>query len=83
MKRYNEASDLLTSSCEVLSKNNDATRIDEILMMRAGIAYDNGKTDETLSYLSKAKKAARKDRTKERIDALTNNIKSGKKVSFD
>ena len=83
MKRYDEASDLLASSCEVLSNNNDATSIDEILMLRAGIAYDRGKTDESLSYLSKAKKVSRKNRTKERIDAFTKNIKNGKKVNFN
>ena len=83
MKRYKEASDFLTSSCDVLSNNNDATSIDEILMLRAGIAYENGKIDETLSYLSKAKRVSRKDRIKERIDTITKNIKDGKKVSFD
>ena len=82
MKRYDEASDLLDSSCEVLSANNDATGIDDILMLRAGIAYDLGKTDESLGYLSKAKKVSRKERTRERIDTFTKNIKSGKKVSF-
>jgi tetratricopeptide (TPR) repeat protein len=83
MKEYDEASDLLDSSYKVLSDNNDATRIDEILLLRAGIAYAAGKTDEALSYLSKAKKVSRKDRNKERIDALTKNIKNGKAVSFD
>ncbi|MDR1954581.1 MAG: CDC27 family protein [Candidatus Methanoplasma sp.] len=83
MKRYDEASDLLDSSCRVLSDNNDASRIDDILLLRAGIAYAAGKTDETLSYLSKARKVSRKDRTKERIDTLTKHIKNGKSVSFD
>ena len=83
MKKYKEASDLLTSTCEVLSNNNDATSIDEILVLRAGIAYDNGKMDEALSYLNKAKKVARKDRMKEKIDAYIKNIEGGKKVSFD
>ena len=83
MKRYDDASHLLASSCEVLSNNNDATSIDEILMLRAGIAYDIGNIDESLGYLSKAKKVSRKDKTKERIDALTKNIKGGKKVNFD
>ncbi|MCL1810670.1 MAG: hypothetical protein FWG41_00385 [Methanomassiliicoccaceae archaeon] len=82
MKRYDEASELLDSSCEVLSNNNDATNIDDILLLRAGIAYDRGKIDEALSYLSKARRASRKDRAKERIDALSNNIKSGKNVNF-
>jgi len=83
LKRYDEASALLASSCEVLSDNNDATSIDEILMLRAGIAYDRGKTDESLSYLSKARKVSRKTSTKDKIDAFTKNIKNGKKVNFD
>ncbi|MDR2698802.1 MAG: hypothetical protein LBB30_03915 [Candidatus Methanoplasma sp.] len=82
MKRYEDALDRLDSSCEVLSNNNDATGIDDILLLRAGIAYDRGKIDESLGYLSKAKKVSRKKRTKERIDALTKNIKSGKRVNF-
>jgi len=83
LKRYKEASDFLTSSYEVLTNNNDATGIDEILMLRAGIAYDMGKMDETLSYLSKAKKVSRKDATRVKIDAFTKNIKNGMKVNFD
>jgi len=83
MKKYDEATAFLASSCEVLSSNNDATSIDEIMMLRAGIAYSRGRIDESLSYLSKAEKISRKAQTKERIGALTKNIKSGKKVSFD
>ena len=83
MKRYDEAEEFLASSCVVLSDDNDATSIDDILVLRAGISYDRGKTDETLSYLSKARRVARKDRSRERIDALINNIKSGKNVNFN
>jgi hypothetical protein len=83
MKRYDEAENLLASSCEVLSSHNDATSIDEILMLRAGIAYDRGKIDEALSYLSKAKKVSRKDKIKERIDVLTKSIKNGKTANFN
>jgi len=83
MKKYDEAFSLLAKSCEVLPNNNDATSLDDIMMLRAGIAYDLGKTEEALSYLSKAKKTSRKDKTKSRIDALTKNIKGGKKVNFD
>jgi hypothetical protein len=82
MKKHDEASRFIESSCEVLSHNNDATTIDDILILRAGIAYDRGKTDEALSYLSKAKKVSRKKIVKERIDAISANIKSGKPVNF-
>lgn len=83
MKKYEEAAAFLNSSSEVLSSNNDASGIDEMLLLRAGIAYGRGKTDEALSYLSKAKRASRKDRVKVRIDTLTKNIKAGKSVNFD
>lgn len=83
MKRYNEASEFLNSSSRVLSDNNDASRIDEILFFRAGIAYELGKIDESLSYLGKARKVSRKDSMNERIDAAIKNIKSGKEVCFD
>lgn len=82
MERYDEASKFLNSSCEVLSDNNDASQIDEILFLRAGIAYAQGKPDDSLNYLSKAKKVAKKDRIKERIDAAIKNIKDKKEVRF-
>jgi tetratricopeptide (TPR) repeat protein len=83
MKKYEEASKFLAVSSEVLYCNNDATGIDEILILRAGIAYGRGKADESLSYLNKAKKVSRKGTTKDRIDTLTKSIMSGKKVSFN
>jgi len=83
MKKYNEASDLLGSSYDVLTGISNAAKVDEILILRAGIAYDRGKTDEALSYLSKARKASKKESTKARIDSLAANIKSGKKASFE
>ncbi|MCL2510180.1 MAG: CDC27 family protein, partial [Methanomassiliicoccaceae archaeon] len=83
LKKYDEASDYLASAYAQLTSDSNATGIDDILMMRAGIAYDRGKIDESLSYLGKAKMAARKTKAKERIDAFTKNIKSGKKVNFD
>ncbi|MCL2296137.1 MAG: hypothetical protein FWC29_03540 [Methanomassiliicoccaceae archaeon] len=83
MKKYDEAAEFLDFSYEVLSNNNDATGIDEIMLLRAGIAYGKGKTDESLGYLSKAQRASRKDRTKKRIDAIAKNIKNGNKVNFD
>lgn len=83
MKRYSEASEFLNSSCNVLSDHNDASRIDEIMFLRAGIAYELGKIDEALSYLSKAKKISKKDRMTERIDNAMKNITNKKEVRFD
>jgi len=83
LKKYDEASNYLASAYSQLTSDSNATGIDDILMMRAGIAYDRGRIDESLSYLGKAKMAARKTKAKERIDAFTKNIKNGKKVNFD
>jgi len=82
MKKYDEASDLLGSSYAVLTEGNEAAKVDDILMLRAGIAYDRGKKEEALSYLSKARKASRKESSKERIDSIIDNIKSGRPVNF-
>ncbi|MDR3074826.1 MAG: hypothetical protein LBU30_02150, partial [Candidatus Methanoplasma sp.] len=82
MKMCDRASAFLDSSCEVLSDNNDATKIDEILLLRAGMAYDAGKKEETLSYLSKAARVSRKDKTKEKIESLMKSIKNDKEVRF-
>jgi len=83
MKKYDEASAFIDSSSKALTDDRDATGIGDLLLLKAGIAYAKGKTDDALSYLSKAKKAARKERMKKKIDVLSKNIKSGKKVSFD
>ena len=82
LNRLEEASEFLDSSCRILSDGNDATNIDEMLILRAGIAYKLGKEDDAVSYLSKAKKASRKNITKERIDSLSDNIKGGKDIDF-
>ncbi|MCL2318164.1 MAG: hypothetical protein FWC44_03840 [Methanomassiliicoccaceae archaeon] len=81
-KKYKEAADLVESSYKVLTEGADAAKVVDILILRAGIAYDRGKTEEALSYLSKAKKASRKDASKERIDSITANVKAGKPVNF-
>ena len=83
LKKYDEASAFLDSSRKVLAENDDATGIDELLLLRAGIAYAAGNTDEALGYLSKAKRASKKKKTKDRVDILTKNIKSGKNTDFE
>ncbi|MCL2147897.1 MAG: hypothetical protein FWH47_00950 [Methanomassiliicoccaceae archaeon] len=83
MKRHDEASGFLDSASKRLSQDDIATGIDDILMLRAGVAYARGRPEEALGYLSKAKKASRKKRVKERADALSKNIRNGKAVSFD
>jgi len=83
MKKYDDAAAFIDSSNIALTDNRDATGIGDLLILKAGIAYEKGKNDEALSYLSKAKRATRKERMKKKIDSLSKNIQSGKKVSFD
>ncbi|MDR2846576.1 MAG: tetratricopeptide repeat protein [Candidatus Methanoplasma sp.] len=80
--RYEDAESFLSNAYQALSGDNDATRIDDILFLRAGIAYKRGRNDEALSYLNKALRVCRKDPLKERIRTLTDNIKNGKDVRF-
>ncbi|MCL2333884.1 CDC27 family protein [Candidatus Methanoplasma termitum] len=82
MKKHDEAASFITSSCNALSEQKDASSIDEILILRAGIAYDLGRIDETLSYLNKAEKVSRKESTQDRIAFLAGSIKEGMKVNF-
>ncbi|MDR0887949.1 MAG: hypothetical protein LBM39_02040 [Candidatus Methanoplasma sp.] len=82
LEKYNEAESFISTAYQVLSKDNDATKIDEILFLRAGISYKRGKIEETLSYLNKASRVCKKDTLRDRIDSLTENIKNGKEVRF-
>jgi DNA-binding transcriptional ArsR family regulator len=82
MKEYDEATRSLDSSCDALLKHNDASSIDDMLILRAAIAYDRGRIDEALSYLNKAEKISRKDLTQDRITFLIGSIKEGHKVNF-
>ena len=82
MKKYDEADDQLDRSINELRKHNDASSIDDMLILKAGIAYNRGKIEEALSNLSKAEKVSRKDTTKEKISFYAGSIKEGQKVIF-
>ncbi|MCK9323611.1 MAG: hypothetical protein M0P07_06660 [Candidatus Methanomethylophilaceae archaeon] len=75
LEKYNEAETYLSSAYKILSENGEASHIDEILILRASIAYRHGNTDECLSYLSKARKVCKKNRIKTKIDRLTSDVK--------
>jgi hypothetical protein len=76
--RYDDAASFLNSAYETLTDNRDGSRMDEIMMLKAGIAYSRGRSDESLSYLGKALRACRKDRRRDRIDALSDGIRKGR-----
>ena len=82
LKRLEEADTFLASAYSALMDDGDATRIDEILFLRAGIAYERGKPNDALNYLNKASSVCRKDILKDRIDVAIKNIKAKKEVRF-
>ena len=83
MERWDDADAFLGSAYKAISTDGNVTRIDEILFLRAGIAYRRGKIDETLSYLNKASSVCKKDILKERIATAISNIRDGKEVRFN
>jgi len=83
MDRWDDADAFLDSAYKAITADGNVTRVDEILFLRAGIAYRKGKKDETLSYLNKASSVCKKDILKERIATAISNIKEGKEVRFN
>lgn len=73
-----EALKFLTNAISAFRESGDMGRSDELLVLKAGIAYKMGKTDECLSYLGKALVSCRKDRCRETIKNLSESVKSGK-----
>jgi Predicted transcriptional regulators len=83
MNRWDDADTFLDSAYKAITADGNVTRVDEILFLRAGIAYRKGKKDETLSYLNKASSVCKKDILKERIATAIDNIKEGREVRFN
>ena len=75
LERFNDADVFLDAAYKILRDNNDATRMDEILILRAATAYGCGKVDASLSYLNKALRFCRNTSTRDRIDSLIRNLK--------
>ena len=59
-----DANDFAVIACDAMHRIGDAKDIDEILKIRAEIAYRTGRKDEALALLGKAKAAAPKYRQK-------------------
>ncbi|MCQ2084763.1 MAG: hypothetical protein MJZ21_01290 [archaeon] len=58
MGHMKEADDLAVAACDAMHRIGDAKDIDEILKVRAEIAYKNGDRESALALLGKAKAAA-------------------------
>jgi tetratricopeptide (TPR) repeat protein len=82
MGRFDEADVFIGSAYESLSDSVEAARMDEMLFLRAGIAYKREKADDALSYLNKAQRICRKPMMKDRIAATSASIRDGKDPRF-
>ncbi len=78
--KYDKAEKSLAETLKKFTSDGDVSRLDEIMILRAGIAYNLGKKDECLSYLGKALGSTHNDRRKEYISTLTEAVKTGKAV---
>ena len=83
LRRYGEADKALSDAVGRFTESGDVSRFDEILFMRAGIAYAGGDRDGCLGYLSKALNSSRNEFRKENMDRLYKLVKNGKTAVFD
>ncbi len=77
MKEYDLADKILVGTMREFSATRDVSRLDEILMLRAGIAYKQGDTETGISLLNKAMHSARNDSRKSEISNMIKLFKSG------
>ena len=80
LKKYDEADKFLAETLKKFTSEGDVSRLDEIMILRAGIAYNRGNKDECLSYLGKALRSTRNSEREEYISTLTKAVKTGKTV---
>lgn len=83
LRRYGEADKALSDAVGRFTESGDVSRFDEILLMRAGIAYAGGDRDGCLGYLSKALNSSHNEFRKENMDRLYKLIKNGKTAVFE
>lgn len=72
------AAKFLDNAGKKLAEYNDASYMDELLILKAGVAYGRGRTDECLSYLNKALRACKNDLVKTRVKTLISDVGAGK-----
>lgn len=77
---FDAAEDALVGTLEEFSALGDVSRIDEIMVLRAGIAYERKDKGKCLSLLGKAINSAHSTERKESISGLADAVRSGKTV---
>ncbi len=78
--RYEEADRSLSDTVKKFIETGEVSRLDEILVLRAGTAYMRGDMDGCLSILGKALASCRNEGRREGIQALTEAVVSGRGV---
>lgn len=78
LERYDAAEEALIGTMKEFSSSGDISRLDEMLILRAGIAYNRKDKDACISLLHKALYTARSEERKNRISEIVKSIKSGK-----
>lgn len=77
---YDAAEDALAGTVEEFSALGDVSRIDEVMILRAGIAYEHKDKGKCLSLLGKAMHSAHSAERKDSISELADAVRSGKTV---
>ncbi|MGE0015550.1 MAG: hypothetical protein AB7S83_05160 [Candidatus Methanomethylophilaceae archaeon] len=76
--RYDEADVSLSDTIKKFIETGDISRLDEMMVLRAGTAYARGDRDGCLSILGKALASCRNESRREGIHTLTDAVRSGK-----
>lgn len=78
MKKYDEAEKFISEAIKTFTDSGDVSHLDEIMVLRAGIAHAHGKNDDCISYLNKALRSCRKDSYRSKIKDIISSINDGK-----
>ncbi len=75
--RLDDAESFLSQAVSLFLEDGDVGRIDEIMVLRAGVAFGRGRGDECLSHLGKALRSCRRESRRSRIGEIIRQIESG------
>jgi len=74
LQRFDEAEMFLTEAIGRFMEAGDVGRMDEIMILRAGVAFNRGRDDECLSYLGKALRSCRSDSRRSKVASLASRV---------
>lgn len=82
MGRYDDAEKAIVDVMKKFAETGDISRLDEMMVLRAGIAYGRGNSQDCLSYLGKALASCRNEARRESIVTLTETVRSGRRAAI-